>query len=107
MDQEKLLPGGKTYRLHGKDDFISRFMNVVRACYKLNPNVRVLDYCCGTGSNGINLMNEVKYVMLLDPSSDKIELCKKAVKEIKNTNYEIVHGDIMGKKYEPFDIVVT
>lgn len=49
MNQEELLPGGKNYRLNGKDDFISRFMNLVRALYKLNKNVGVLDYCCGTG----------------------------------------------------------
>ncbi|EAX90471.1 methyltransferase, putative [Trichomonas vaginalis G3] len=52
-------------------------------------------------------MNEVNHVTLMDPSPEKIDLCRKAVSGISNKNYLIYQSDIIGLKFEPFDIIVS
>ncbi|EAX96545.1 S-adenosylmethionine-dependent methyltransferase, putative [Trichomonas vaginalis G3] len=91
----------------GKIELCTRFVAEVRKQANITPESRILDFGCGTGLNGIYLINDAKTIGFLDPSSGMIEQVKKELAEINKTNVEIYNQEISQTTMEPFDFVVS
>ena len=94
--------------LPGKKDEAKKFINEIRKQTKINKTMRVLDFGCGTGLNGLGFINDVKTVAFLDTSSGMIEQVESALKSLNCSNYEVYNKDI-GEldNVEPFDLILS
>lgn len=93
----------------GKIQQSIQFMTHLRTRVNFDKTMRVLDFGCGTGLNGINVINEVKTVGFLDPADGMREQTLKSLKDINCENYEIFDS-VTSEAYlnaEPFDVIMS
>ena len=94
--------------LPGKKDEAKNFINEVRKQTKLTKTMRVLDFGCGTGLNGLGFINDVKTVAFLDTSDGMIEQVESALKSLNCNNYELYNKEITQiRDIEPFDLILS
>ena len=73
----------------------------------LNKDLVIMDFGCGTGILGLNLINNVKKVIFLDSSKGMIKQVQKGLLEKKVFNYEIIEGDIDKYKGDKIDLILV
>ena len=83
------------------------FVKYIREKIKLNKDLVIMDFGCGTGILGLNFINDVKKVIFLDPSNGMIKQVQKGLLEKNVINYEIVEGDIDKYKGEKIDLILV
>ena len=92
----------------GKIEEAQKFVEKIQSKVTLDKNMRVLDFGCGTGLNGLAMINSVKTVAFLDISDGMISILNSQLNDLGAKNYEIYNklideiGDV-----EPFDIIMT
>ena len=92
----------------GKLEEAKTFIEKIKSKISLDKDMRVLDFGCGTGLNGLELINTVKTVAFLDISDGMISQLQTRLNQLNATNYEIYNklideiGDV-----EPFDVIMT
>ena len=108
-DSQRFSSSAKTWNsLPGKKDEAKKFIDEIRSNCKLNKTMRVLDFGCGTGLNGLGFVNDVQTVAFLDTSDGMLEQVEISLRSIGATNYEIYSKDITEiKEIQPFDIIMT
>jgi ubiquinone/menaquinone biosynthesis C-methylase UbiE len=72
----------------------------------LTPSLTALDFGAGTGLATLQLLPKIGFVYTLDPSTEMLDVFRKAVADVDFRNYEIVHGVIADFRGPPVDFVV-
>ena len=72
----------------------NNFIKYINEKIQLKKDMIIMDFGCGTGILGLNLINRVKKVVFLDSSKGMIKQVKKGISQIIALNYEIIEGDI-------------
>ena len=83
------------------------FVKYINEKIKLKKDMVIMDFGCGTGILGLNLINKVKKVVFLDPSKGMIKQVQKGLLETKALNYEIIEGDINKYKGDKLDLILV
>ena len=83
------------------------FMKYINEKIKLKKDMVIMDFGCGTGILGLNLINRVKKVIFLDSSKGMIKQVQKGILKTKVMNYEIIEGDINKYKGEKLDLILV
>ena len=60
-------------------DNAKNFVKYIKEKIKLNKDTVIMDFGCGTGIVGLNLINNAKKVVFLDPSKGMIKQVQKAI----------------------------
>ena len=68
-------------------DNAKNFMKYINEKNYLNKDLVIMDFGCGTGILGLNLINNVKKVIFLDSSKGMIKQVQKGLLEKKVFNY--------------------
>ena len=85
----------------------NNFIKYINEKIQLKKDMIIMDFGCGTGILGLNLINRVKKVVFLDSSKGMIKQVKKGISEIKAINYEIIEGDINKYKGDKLDLILV
>ena len=85
----------------------NNFIKYINEKIQLKKDMLIMDFGCGTGILGLNLINRVKKVVFLDSSKGMIKQVKKGISEIKAINYEIIEGDINKYKGDKLDLILV
>ena len=88
-------------------DNAKNFVKYIKEKIKLNIDTVIMDFGCGTGIVGLNLINNVKKVVFLDPSKGMIKQVQKAILKKNIHNYEILEGDINKYKGDKLDLILV
>ena len=88
-------------------DNAKNFVKYIKEKIKLNKDTVIMDFGCGTGIVGLNLINNVKKVVFLDPSKGMIKQVQKAILKKNIHNYEILEGDINKYKGDKLDLILV
>ena len=88
-------------------DNAKNFMKYINEKNYLNKDLVIMDFGCGTGILGLNLINNVKKVIFLDSSKGMIKQVQKGLLEKKVFNYEIIEGDIDKYKGDKIDLILV
>ena len=83
------------------------FVKYINENIKLEKDMIIMDFGCGTGNLGLNLINSVKKVVFLDSSKGMIKQVQKGIEKIKAINYEIIEGDINKYKGDKLDLILV
>ena len=86
---------------------IKNFIKFINEKNYLNKNVTIMDFGCGTGILGINLINNVKKVIFLDSSKEMIKQVQIGLKKKDVLNYEIIEGEINDYKGDKIDLILV
>ena len=86
---------------------IKNFIKFINEKNYLNKNVTIMDFGCGTGILGINLINNVKKVIFLDSSKEMIKQVQIGLKKKDVLNYEIIEGEINEYKGDKIDLILV
>ena len=83
------------------------FVKYINEKIKLKKDMVIMDFGCGTGILGLNLINRVKKVIFLDSSKGMIKQVQQGILETKAMNYEIIEGDINKYKGDKIDLILV
>ncbi|MGA1863150.1 class I SAM-dependent methyltransferase [Deferribacter thermophilus] len=92
---------------------VERGIAVANAIKKLVPIKKdwvIADFGCGTGLLGINFVNDVKKIVMIDASQNMLKVLKEKLDKLKIENVEILKFDITKDQNLPnlrFDLIVT
>ena len=75
---------------------------------KFNPNVKVLDLCCGSGAIGLAIKNKLPNaeVSMSDISIKALEVANKN-KENLNLNVEVIESDLFNNINKKYDVIIS
>lgn len=83
-------------------------VKLVNEQYNNEPNVKVLDLCCGSGAIGITVAKHTKsFVTMLDISSKALKVSKINAKQNKTENVKFVKSNLFNKVTEKFNVIVS
>ena len=85
----------------------NNFIKYINEKIQLKKDMIIMDFGCGTGILGLNLINRVKKVVFLDSSKGMIKQVKKGISQIIALNYEIIEGDINKYKGDKLDLILV
>jgi len=86
---------------------ISTFTDRVKSIAPIGLHDRVMDLGCGTGTAGLNLINEVGCICFVDPSKAMLDVLKESIIEKGVENFEIYEGEIDQFNGSPVDLVMS
>ena len=83
------------------------FMKYIKEKIILKKDMVIMDFGCGTGLLGLNIINQVKKVVFLDSSKGMIKQVQEGILKAKAINYEIIEDNIDKYKGDKLDIILV
>ncbi len=86
-----------------------KFIKEVRDSIEINKEFTLMDFGCGTGLIGLDFVDDVEKLFMVDTSEAMLEVLKDKVGKQKINNVSIFKGDIKGLNIEQasVDIIVS
>jgi cyclopropane fatty-acyl-phospholipid synthase-like methyltransferase len=93
--------------LPGIEEFYTIFHQKIDELITINPEMRILDFGCGTGLLGFQFIPKVKKVAFLDVCPEMIDVVNQTIKDKQIGNAEVFLNDIREISVDPFDLVLA
>lgn len=93
----------------GRVQFALAIAEAIRQHLPLHPDMRVMEFGCGTGLIGIALADQVKHVLGLDTSAGMIQVLQEKIRnqKIENITAKRIHPNQSWPVDEPLDLICS
>ncbi len=106
MKEDKFLEKSQNWENPIKVRMTERFVNQIMENVNLSPDMRIVEFGCGTGLVGLQLIEKVSHLTMIDNSPSMLQHLKNKVEDSPTKNVSPLLGELNDCNENDVDLVI-